>query len=111
MIPTTNWGAPGAPGSCVSSQGVATLSCIPIVAQNVINFLVLFAGVVCVFLIIMSGYKFVTSEGDPEKIASARKTLFYAIGGFLLVIASFVILNIIANYTGVSTIAPLPSTP
>lgn len=105
IIPTTDW--KDIPG-CLSgpNNDVATLACIPGVLQNIINFLVLFAGVVCVFLIIIAGYKIVTSEGDPEKMSSARKTLFYAIGGFLLVILSFVILNIIATYTGVESIAP-----
>ena len=98
---TSNW------GDCVR-EGVATLACVPIVLQNIINFLILFAGVICVFLIIVAGYKFVTSEGDPEKTSSARKTLTYAIGGFLLVIASFVILNFVADFTGVDQIAPIP---
>ena len=85
--------------NCVK-DGVATLACIPIALNNIISFLVLFAGVVCVFLIIYSGYKFVMSEGDPEKISSARKTLTWAIGGFLLVVASFFILNFISQFTG-----------
>jgi hypothetical protein len=100
MIPTTAW------GNCVSPEGVATLRCIPVVLGNIINFLVLFAGIVCVFLIIYSGYKFITSEGDPERISMARKTLFYALGGFLFVLLSFFFLNIVAQFTGVQQIAP-----
>ncbi len=92
-------------GSCVQG-GVATLACIPVVLQNIINFLILFGGVVCVFLIVFSGYKYITSEGDPEKVSSARKTIFYAIGGFLLVLGSFLLLNIIATFTGVTRLSP-----
>ena len=105
IIPTTDW--KNIPG-CLSgpNNDIATLACIPGVIQNVISFLVLFAGAVCVFLIIVAGYKFVMSEGDPEKIASARKTLTYAIGGFLFVTLSFVILNIIASFTGAPLLAP-----
>lgn len=103
IIPTADWTTTG----CVDQQtGVATLACIPIVLQNLINFMALFAGIVCVFLIVFAGYKFVMSEGDPEKIASARKTLTYAIGGFIFVLLSFVILNIIANFTVVDRLAP-----
>jgi len=100
MIPTSDWG-----NDCVK-DGIATLACIPFVLQNIINFLILFAGIVCVFLIVLAGFKFVTSEGDPEKVSSARKTLLYAIGGFLFVLASFFILNVIANFTGVDRLAP-----
>lgn len=99
---TSDWSA------CLGDGDVATLACVPIVLQNIINALVVLAGIVCVFLIIFAGYKFVTSEGDPEKIASARKTIFYAIGGMVLVIASFLILNIISDFTGVKQIAPKP---
>ena len=51
-------------GSCVSSEGVATLECIPVVVQNVINALIVIAGIVAVFMIIWAGYKYVMSEGD-----------------------------------------------
>ena len=46
------------------------------------------------------------SEGDPEKIATARKTLTYAIFGFVFILLSFVILNAIAKFTGVEQLAP-----
>jgi hypothetical protein len=91
---------------CLSDDGVATLRCIPIVMQNIIYFLIGFASIVCVFIIILAGYKFVTSEGDPEKIANARKTALYALGGFILIIASFLIMNILGTFTGVERISP-----
>src|SRR3989344_6970204 len=99
MIQTTDW------GSCVK-DGVATLACIPIVMQNVINFAVLFAGVVCVAIIIYAGIKFATSEGDPEKIAIARRSVTYAIGGLRFVIIFFVVLGIVGNITGVERLVP-----
>ena len=94
-------------GNCVQ-KGVATLACIPIVLQNIINVLVVVAGIVAVFLVIFSGYRFVMSEGDPEKIAVARKTLTYAIFGLVFILLSFVILNAIAKFTGVEQLAPRP---
>lgn len=100
MIPVADW------GNCVSQEGVATLACLPIVLQNIINALVVIAGLVSVFMIIYSGYKFVMSEGDPEKISSARKTLIYAIAGLIFVLLSFVFLNVIAKFTGVEQLAP-----
>ncbi|HVZ12811.1 MAG TPA: pilin [Patescibacteria group bacterium] len=87
-------------------DGVATLACIPVVIQNVINFLVMFAGIVCVFLIVYAGIRLVMSEGDPEKISTARKTLIYAIFGLVIVIMSFFILGLVSGLTGVSRIAP-----
>jgi hypothetical protein len=98
----TNW------RSCLQNGDVATLACIPIVFQNIINALITVAGIVCVFIIIFAGFKFVTSEGDPEKITTARKTALYGVGGFLLVLASFLLMNLIGNFTGVDRITPAP---
>jgi hypothetical protein len=98
----TPWESTG----CVSPEGVATLACIPVVVQNVINALVVIAGIVAVFMIIYAGYKFVMSEGDPEKIAAARKTLVYAIAGLIFIFLSFFFLQMISNLTGVKQIAP-----
>ncbi|OGH15945.1 MAG: hypothetical protein A3C30_03855 [Candidatus Levybacteria bacterium RIFCSPHIGHO2_02_FULL_40_18] len=93
-------------GSCVSPEGVATLSCIPVVLQNIINALIVIAGIVSVFMIIYAGYKYVMSEGDPEKISSARKTLVYALAGLIFIFLSFFFLNAISQITGVGQLAP-----
>jgi len=60
-------------GTCVVN-GVATLNCIPIVFQNIIFALLIFAGIVALFLIIHAGFKFVLSSGDPKKVEDARGT-------------------------------------
>lgn len=88
------------------NNDVATLACIPVVLQNLINSLVILAGIVCAFFIVYAGYKFVTSEGDPEKVALARKTMMYAIGGFIFILVSFLLLSLIGKFTGVERIVP-----
>lgn len=95
-FPTVDWASSG----CIQ-DGVATLRCIPVVLQNIINFLLFFAGIVAVFLIVFSGIRFVTSSGDPQKIESARKTFFYAIIGLVVIALSFVVIVFISSFTGV----------
>ncbi len=80
---------------------VATLRCVPLIIQNVVNAALLFAGVVALILIIYSGIKFIQSKGDPQGVDSAKKTLTYAIIGLIIILLSFGILNIIAGVTGV----------
>ena len=89
--------------SCLEGD-VATLACIPIVIKNVIQWALIFAGVVALFLIIFAGFKFVTSKGDPQEVDNAKKTLTYAIIGLLLILFSFAILNLISTVTGVGQI-------
>lgn len=53
------------------------------------------AGGIALILIIISGYKFMTSAGDPEKVKSATEGLTSAVIGLLFIIFAFVILQII----------------
>ncbi len=84
-----------------SGVGVATLPCIWIALQNVINAALALSGVVAVFLIIYSGYQYVTSSGDKEKVDNARKRLTYAIIGLVIIMMSFVMVNLLSQFTGV----------
>lgn len=61
------------------SQGIVTK------AGRIIGFV---AGVSAVFLIIVSGFKFVSANGDAQKVANARSTLIYAIIGLVIVAIS-----------------------
>ncbi len=53
------------------------------------------AGAIAIILIIISGYRMMVSQGDPEKIKDAREQLTAAIIGLLFVIFSLVILQVI----------------
>lgn len=80
---------------------VVTIDCIPILVGNIIFWLLLLAGVTALILIIISGFKFVTSGGDPKQAEGARKTLTYAVIGLVLVLISFGIVRVIGQITGV----------
>lgn len=88
------------------SVDVATLSCIFPLIANVISWLLEFAGVVAVIMIIYSGIRFMFSGGDPKQIEGAKKTLLYAVLGLVLIFLSFAIIRFISQVTGVSCIDP-----
>lgn len=94
-----NWDA------CLDQNGVATLRCIPVVIQNVVNAALVFAGVTALILIIYSGIKFISSKGDQAAIDSAKKTLTYAIIGLVIILLSFFIVGAIGQLTGVEQIS------
>jgi cytochrome bd-type quinol oxidase subunit 2 len=98
---TQDWGScvqniPGAEGA-----GVPTLSCVWVALSNIINAALVLSGVVAVFLIIWSGFQYVTSSGDKEKVDNARKRLTYAIIGLVFIFLSFLIINFISQFTGI----------
>lgn len=82
---------------CVTSEGVATLKCVPAVFLLVLNFALSFAGIAALFFVVLAGFKFMTSGGDAKQAEGARKTLTYAIIGLIVIFLSFWILNLIAT--------------
>lgn len=91
----TNW-------NCLVEGDVATLQCIGIVMQNIIDFLIPFSGVIAVIFLIWAGIKYITAGGDKEKIESAKNTIMYALIGILIVAFAFAFVRLIAYFTGVS---------
>lgn len=89
--------------SCVVGN-IPTLSCLPVLLNNVITALVTIAGIVAIFFIIYSGFKLITSGGDPKQVETAKNSLVYAILGLFVVFLSFAIINIISHATNVNCI-------
>lgn len=68
--------------------------------QTSLNWLFILASVLAVIFIIYSGISWITSEGDPEKIALARKRLTYSIIGLVVVALAFLIVNVVIRVVG-----------
>jgi amino acid transporter len=62
-----------------------------------INFFVFFSALVAVLLIVVSGYGFMTSAGDPEKVKKAQKTLTAAIVGMIIVFTARIIVGFVLD--------------
>ena len=86
---------------------IARLGCLPFYLGNIINGLFALSGVAAIILIIISGIRLLVSGGDGEKVARARKSLYYSIIGFLIVLFSFLILRVISFITGAECINAL----
>ena len=80
--------------SCVV-DGVPTLKCLEVIFENVLG---LASGLVVVVLFIMfvvGSFTYLTSAGNPEKMAKARSTMLWAVIGTVLFLGSSLILQII----------------
>lgn len=82
------------------SSPPATISDIVKVLENITRLLAPAAGIAFFIMLLVGGYKFITSGGDPKAVGSARSTLTYAVIGIILVVASWLILKLIADLTG-----------
>lgn len=55
------------------------------IITTVINLFSLIVGVVSVIMIIVGGFKYITSGGDSGKVTSAKDTILYAVVGLIVV--------------------------
>lgn len=60
-----------------------------------INLLSLIIGIAAVVMIIVGGFKFITSGGDASKVASAKGTLIYALVGLAVVVLAQMIVRFV----------------
>ena len=88
--------AAGTTANCTPGNAPKSLS--DTIAQ-VINIISVFAGAVAVVMIIVGGFRYVTSAGNAESAKSARSTLLYALIGLVIIamaqiVVQFVIQNV-----------------
>lgn len=62
---------------------------------SVINVLSAVAGIGAVVMIIIGGFRYITSGGSSEKITSAKNTIIYAIVGLIVVALAQVIVHFV----------------
>ena len=83
-----------------NEDGVATLRGLEGIFQNIITVVLGFAGIALFIMLIIGGFKFITSGGDPKAAESARNTLTSAIAGMVLLASAYLILRFIGVFTG-----------
>jgi hypothetical protein len=86
----------GGPHFLTDKSGVGTLTSIFLSNSIII------AGVILIFLLIFAGISVVGGAGNPQKVQAAMKLATYGVGGFLLVFATYFIIKIIEQMTGLS---------
>lgn len=78
------------------STGLGNIKTDPFqLVKSIMSVMLSLAGGIAVILIIISGYRLMTSQGNPEAVQGAREQLTSAIVGFLFIIFSLVILQVI----------------
>jgi energy-converting hydrogenase Eha subunit B len=69
---------------------------------TIINLFSVVVGVVAVLMIIVGGFRYITSGGDSGNVSSAKNTILYAIVGLVIVaLAQFIVKFVLAKATGV----------
>ncbi len=66
-----------------------------VLIQNVIEFVIKAAFIICICLIIYGGFRWLFSFGNDENIAAGQKAIINALLGLMIVLAAWLIVNTI----------------
>ena len=87
-------------GTCITNDP-AQLSDIVCVIKNIIGLLAPAAAIAFFVMLVIGGFQFISSGGDPKSVGHARTTLTIAVLGIILVVVSWLILTLIRAITSV----------
>ena len=69
--------------------------------RNIINFIFRLSLPVGALMIVISGYYFMTSNGDPEKVKKAKDTIIWTLVGIIVIFLSLAIIDGLKNAIGI----------
>jgi hypothetical protein len=67
--------------------------------NGVVRILSLIVGMAAIVMIIVAGFKYITSGGDANKVGGAKQTLIYALVGLVLAALAQILVHFILNQT------------
>jgi hypothetical protein len=85
-------------GDCTDGTGVNDSS-LSTIGHKIVNIFSLLIGIVAVIMIIVGGFRYITSGGDSGRVGGAKNTLIYAIIGLVIVALAQIIVHFVLNQT------------
>lgn len=79
----------------VASAATADVSQVENFIRDIIKVVAGLAGLIATAFFVIGGFGYITSSGNPEHLDRAKRTLLWSAIGLAIVIAAFVISNII----------------
>lgn len=74
---------------------IAKFDSVTTLVNLILPIMMIGGGLITLAMLLLGAYRYLTSEGNPEKISKAQSVIIYAIIGLFLVVASFILTKII----------------
>lgn len=68
---------------------------------NIIKAAIGFGAIALFCMLLIGGFGYLNSGGDPKHVEAAQKTITYALVGLVLILLSYLMLLLISTLTGV----------
>ncbi len=94
---------PASWGGCVVG-GVATLQCFEDIFRNLLQSIIPLAGLAAFVLLLVGGFKYLSSAGDPKKVQEATGMITGTIIGIAVAVGVWFVFQLIKAITGVDVL-------
>lgn len=93
-------------GVCVggADNDVATIQGLECLIANIFTVIITLIGLAAFVMLIIGSVRWLLSGGNSSNVEKARNTMTYAVIGIVVALSAFIVLNLIAGFTGVDTI-------
>jgi hypothetical protein len=95
-------------GVCVDTAGgnpdVATIQGLQCLLANVLAVFLTIVGIAAFLMLIVASFQILFSGGSSQTVEKAQKSVTFAVIGLIIALSAFIILNLVASFTGVNTI-------
>ncbi len=83
------------------TNGFATFDQLTVVFANLASAISTLAGFAVLIMFIRGGIAYMTAQGDPKALTTARSTLTWAIIGLIIILAAFLIISLIVGFVAI----------
>jgi len=88
---------------CVYND-VATIQGAQCVIANIFSVAITFIGLAAFVMFVVGSFGYMLSGGNSKGTETARNTITFAVVGIVVALSAFIILNLIASFTGVDEV-------
>jgi hypothetical protein len=71
---------------------------------DLINFIFIIIGLIFFANLVMSGWDYMMSSGDPKKVAAATTRVINGLIGLVMAVAAFIVVRLITNVLGLGNL-------
>jgi len=91
-------------GQTENSNQVATIQGLECLIANVFTVFITVVGLAGFVMFVIGSFRWLLSGGNSKGTQSAKNTMTYAVIGLVVTLSAFIIINLIAEFTGVNAI-------
>lgn len=68
--------------------------------QAIINTVLAITGAIAMLVIVLAGFRYILSQGNPNEVATARNAIIYSLAGLVVIMFAFAIVNFVLEGLG-----------